>query len=196
MGIFAGAVDYFQRGGACMWPLLLCSIAAIAIGVERYLYYKKALSSTAFVMEFCHLMNDFNIVGAREFAGVNKGDLGKRLESIVYSKADRAIDGMEQNLDYLSVVIGLAPMLGLLGTITGMISSFNALNERAQNPMAVTAGIGEALITTVFGLCIAIMGMCIYAYLSSKVKTASLNIYEVANVLIDIVQAKNGGSKN
>lgn len=65
---------------------------------------------------------------------------------------------MEQNLDYLSVVIGLAPMLGLLGTITGMISSFNALNERAQNPMAVTAGIGEALITTVFGLCIAIMG--------------------------------------
>lgn len=86
-------------------------------------------------------MNDFNIVGAREFAGMNKGDaaelatetldinedLGKRLESIVYSKADRAIDGMEQNLDYLSVVIGLAPMLGLLGTITGMISSFNAL---------------------------------------------------------------------
>ena len=52
------------------------------------------------------------------------------------------------------------------------------------------------MITTVFGLCIAIMGMCIYAYLSSKVKTASLNIYEVANVLIDIVQAKNGGSKN
>ena len=156
MGIFAGAVDYFQRGGACMWPLLLCSLAAIAIGVERYLYYKKALSSTDFVMEFCHLMNDFNIVGAREFAGMNNGDaaelavetldinedLGKRLESIVYSKADRAIDGMEQNLDYLSVVIGLAPMLGLLGTITGMISSFNALNERAQNPMAVTAGIG------------------------------------------------------
>ena len=201
MGIFAGAIDYFQRGGACMWPLLLCSLAAIAIGVERYLYYKKALSSTDFVMEFCRLMNDFNIVGAREFAGMNKTldineDLGKRLESIVYSKADRAIDGMEQNLDYLSVVIGLAPMLGLLGTITGMISSFNALNERAQNPMAVTAGIGEALITTVFGLCIAIMGMCIYAYLSSKVKTASLNIYEVANVLIDIVQAKNGGSKN
>lgn len=50
MGIFAGAIDYFQRGGACMWPLLLCSLAAIAIGVERYLYYKKALSSTDFVM--------------------------------------------------------------------------------------------------------------------------------------------------
>ena len=195
MGIFAGAIDYFQRGGACMWPLLLCSLAAIAIGVERYLYYKKALSSTDFVMEFCRLMNDFNIVGAREFAGMNKGDAAELATETLDINEDLG-KRLESNLDYLSVVIGLAPMLGLLGTITGMISSFNALNERAQNPMAVTAGIGEALITTVFGLCIAIMGMCIYAYLSSKVKTASLNIYEVANVLIDIVQAKNGGSKN
>jgi len=95
---------------------------------------------------------------------------------------------MEQHLDYLSVVIGLAPMLGLLGTITGMIGSFNALNERLQNPMAVTAGIGEALITTVFGLSIAILGMCIHAYLSSKVKTASFNLYEVAEALVNTME--------
>lgn len=193
-----------------MWPLLLCSIAAVVIGVERYLYYKKAFSSTAFVLEFCRLMHAFNLSGAREYAAQSKGDaaqlaaetlaagenLGKRLESMVYAKADRAIDGMEQHINYLSVIVGLSPMLGLLGTITGMIGSFNALNERAQNPMAVTAGIGEALITTVFGLCIAILGMCIHAYLSSKVKTASLNIDEVANVLIDTLQAKSGDGKS
>ena len=120
-------------------------------------------------------------------------DLGNRLESLVYAKADRIIDDLEKNINYLSVVIGLAPMLGLLGTITGMISSFNALNERTQNPMAVTAGIGEALITTVFGLCIAIMGMCIHAYLSGKIKTESLNVYEIASTLTDIIQAKNNG---
>ncbi|MFR4384087.1 MAG: MotA/TolQ/ExbB proton channel family protein [Phascolarctobacterium sp.] len=111
------------------------------------------------------------------------------MESIVYSKADRILDGLEKNLNYLGVVIGLAPMLGLLGTITGMISSFNALNERTQNPMAVTAGIGEALITTVFGLC-AIM-MCIHAYLSGKIKTESLNLDEIASTLVNIVQAKD-----
>lgn len=205
MSIFTGAIDYFVKGGPCMWPLLLCSFGAIAIGVERYLFYKNALSGNKFASDFCRMMNDFNIVGARELAGENKGeaaklaadvldiedDLGGRLETIVYTKADRIIDSLEKNINYLNVVIGLSPMLGLLGTITGMISSFNALNERTQNPMAVTSGIGEALITTVFGLCIAIMGMCIHAYLSSKIKTETLNINEVADTLVDIIQAKN-----
>lgn len=207
MGIFSGAVDYFVKGGPCMWPLLLCSFAAVIIGVERSLYYRKIESGTDFVMQVCRLLNDFNIVGAREYADTNNGSEARlvrealdfepmsnsRLESILYARADRVIDGMEKNLNYLGVVIGLAPMLGLLGTITGMISSFNALNERAQNPMAVTSGIGEALITTVFGLCIAIMGMCIYAYLTNKVKTASLNIYETASILTDVISGMNCG---
>ena len=209
MGIFGSAIDYFIKGGPCMWPLLLCSIGAIAVGVERYLYYKKAVSGVEFVHNFARLMNDFNLVAARDYAGESKGeaaamaaeildikeDMGPRLESIVYAKADRIIDGFEKNINYLGVIIGLAPMLGLLGTITGMISSFNALNERAQNPMSVTAGIGEALITTVFGLCIAILGMCIHAWLSNKIKTETLNIYEVSSILSDIIQAKNDNHK-
>ena len=205
MSIFTGAIDYFLKGGPCMWPLLLCSFAAIAIGVERYLFYKNALSGNEFASNFCRLLNDFNLVGARQLADENKGeaakmaadvmdiedDQGGRLDTIVYTKADRIIDSLEKNINYLNVVIGLSPMLGLLGTITGMISSFNALNERTQNPMAVTSGIGEALITTVFGLCIAIMGMCIHAYLTSKIKTETLNINEVADTLVDIIQAKD-----
>ena len=205
MSIFTGAIDYFIKGGPCMWPLLLCSFGAIAIGVERYLFYKNALSGNEFASDFCRLLNDFNIVGARQLAEEHKGeaakmaadvmdiedDLGGRLDTIVYTKADRIIDSLEKNINYLNVVIGLSPMLGLLGTITGMISSFNALNERTQNPMAVTSGIGEALITTVFGLCIAIMGMCIHAYLTSKIKTETLNITEVADTLVDIIQAKD-----
>lgn len=203
--MFSGAIDYFVKGGPCMWPLLICSLLAIAIGVERYLYYKEAISGTNFTVTFCRMLNEFNIIGANEVAEKTKGegakmavevlnlhaDLGGRVESYVYAKADRIIDGLEKNLNYISVIVGLAPMLGLLGTITGMISSFNALNERAQNPMAVTAGIGEALITTVFGLCIAIMAMCIHAYLVGKVKTESLNLYELASTLTDVMQAKN-----
>ena len=210
MSIFTGAIDYFLKGGPCMWPLLLCSFAAIAIGVERYLFYKNALSGNEFASNFCRLLNDFNLVGARQLADENKGeaakmaadvmdiedDLGGRLDTIVYTKADRIIDSLEKNINYLNVVIGLSPMLGLLGTITGMISSFNALNERTQNPMAVTSGIGEALITTVFGLCIAIMGMCIHAYLTSKIKTETLNINEVADTLVDIIQAKDEQLRN
>ena len=205
MGIFASAVDYFQRGGICMWPLLLCSILTVVIGVERWLYYRQALSTTDFAVNFCRFMNDFNVVGARELAGSSKGqaarmaaetldikeDMGAKLETIVYSKVDRSLDALEQNLDYLSVIIGLAPMLGLLGTITGMMGTFNGLSGQLQNTAAVTAGLAEALITTVFGLVISITGMCIHAYLSSKVKTASLNIEEIANVLTDIIGSRN-----
>jgi biopolymer transport protein ExbB len=205
MGIFASALDYFQRGGICMWPLLLCSILTVVIGVERWLYYRQDLSTTEFAVDFCRFMNDFNIVGARELAGKSKGqaarlaaetldikeDMGAKLETIVYSKVDRSLDALEQNLDYLSVIIGLAPMLGLLGTITGMMGTFNGLSGQLQNTAAVTAGLAEALITTVFGLVISITGMCIHAYLSSKVKTASLNMEEIANVLTDIIGSKN-----
>lgn len=210
MGIFSSALDYFVKGGPCMWPLLLCSFSAIAIGVERYLYFKKTVTGTVFVKNFVRFMNDFNLVAADEYASQYKGagakmctdilniedDLGPRLESIVYADVDRIIDGLEDKINYLSVIIGLAPMIGLLGTITGMISSFNALNERTQNPMAVTSGIGEALITTVFGLCIAILGMCIHAYLVGKIKSESLNLYELAGTLSDILQAKNSMYEN
>lgn len=205
MGIFARAVDYFQRGGICMWPLLLCSFAVVIIGVERFLYYRQALSKTEFVLEFCRLMNDFNLVGARELAARNKGeaaklavevldieeDLGSRLEGVVYAKLDRSLDSLEKNLDYLSVVIGLSPMLGLLGTVTGMMGAFTSLNDKLINPLGVTAGLAEALITTVFGLSIAIPGMLIYAYLASRLKTATLNLNDVATVLNDIIAAKN-----
>jgi len=203
MVIFSHAVDYFMRGGPCMWPLLACSLMALIIGFERILYYRKSISPDKFVVEFRTLMNVLNTKDALALAQNSKGDaakmakemltleqpnqcLGIRYEAIVYGMTDRIIDGWEQRLNYLDVIVGLSPMLGLLGTITGMIASFNALNDRLSNPLAVTAGIGEALITTVFGLIISIMGMCINSYLSSKLKKATLGINEVADVLVNI----------
>lgn len=186
-----------------MWPLLVCSFAAIIVGVERILYYKETMSSDSFVTEFRDAMNELNHKKALTLSENAKGEaaklaaemlskedeaecLGVRFENIVYAKTDRIIDAWEKRLNYLEVIIGLSPMLGLLGTITGMIASFNALNDRLSNPLAVTAGIGEALITTVFGLIISIIGMCIHSYLTSALKTATLGVNEVADVLVNI----------
>lgn len=207
MEMLIAAGEYFTRGGFAMWPLLICSLASIVIAVERYLYYRRAISENEFITKFCELINELNFVEAKELAEHNSGyaakmavealnmrdELGKCLESIVFARADRYIEELYQYLNYVSVIVGLAPMLGLLGTITGMMASFSALHGRMQNPGAVTAGIGEALITTVFGLCIAIVGMCLYAYLSSKVKAASLNIYEIATVITDVTPLCNKG---
>lgn len=186
-----------------MWPLLVCSFAAIIVGVERILYYKETMSSDSFVTEFRDAMNELNHKKALTLSENAKGEaaklaaemlskedeaecLGVRFENIVYAKTDRIIDAWEKRINYLEVIIGLSPMLGLLGTITGMIASFNALNDRLSNPLAVTAGIGEALITTVFGLIISIIGMCIHSYLTSALKTATLGVNEVADVLVNI----------
>lgn len=186
-----------------MWPLLCCAILAIIIGFERIAYYGKTISSSDFVIKFRNAMNSLQINEALAIAEGSKGTaaemaremltmekpndcLGIRYEAIVYGKTDRIIDAWEDRLNYLNVIVGLSPMLGLLGTITGMIASFNALNDRLSNPLAVTAGIGEALITTVFGLIISIMGMCIHSYLSSKLKTATLDINEIADILVNI----------
>lgn len=205
MGFLSNAADYFVKGGPCMWPLLLCSFAAIAVGIERFLYYKGTISDDNFYVRFRDAMNVLNHEEAMSVAKAAKGraaklaydmllmdaedkdhTLGVRYEAIVYGKTDRIIDAWEKNLNYLEVIIGLSPMLGLLGTITGMIASFNALNDRLSNPLAVTAGIGEALITTVFGLIISIIGMCIHSYLTGRLKTATLGLNEVADVLVNI----------
>lgn len=205
MDAFGGALDYFVRGGSCMWPLLGCSLAAVAIGVERIQFFKQHITNKKFNYDFALLMNKFNLQESYELAKKTKGDtaalaieimdidedLGSRLENIIYAKADRYIEALEENMSYLNIIIGISPMLGLLGTITGMIGSFNALNERTANPMAVTSGIGEALITTVFGLIISMVAICIHAYLSNKIKRASLNLYEVGSVLNDIITVNN-----
>ena len=158
MGVFLSAVDYFQRGGVCMWPLLACSLVVVIIGVERYLYYRESISDTKFILAFCRLLNDSQVEEAQALAASSRGSaariagamlperkhLGGRFASVVYARVDRSIEELHRYMNFLSVVIGLSPMLGLLGTITGMMSSFNALNERVQNPIGVTAGIGEA----------------------------------------------------
>lgn len=203
MNIFGAGLDYFLKGGPVMYPLLLCSIAAVAISVERYKFFKNADSGRAFTKEFCGYIEADDWSDAKELADSTQGELAKlativmdrhgnfeRIESFISTRAERAIDKFENRLNYLNVIIALAPVLGLLGTVTGMIGSFNNFNQRMDNPLAVTAGIGEALITTVFGLCISIVGICMYAYFMKRLKSVTLEIEEIGNTLLEAF-AKN-----
>ena len=114
----------------------------------------------------------------------------EKLETFVGIKGARAIDKFERRLDYLNVIVALAPVLGLLGTITGMISSFNNFSKRLDDPLIVTAGIGEALITTVFGLCISIVAICMYAYFNRRLVGITLNVEDMSNTLLEAIAKK------
>jgi biopolymer transport protein ExbB len=209
MGFFSDAIDWFQKGGVVMWPLLLSSLILVWLGIERWLFYRAAVSDPGFTEKLSSLAVRGQWPEARRLAQGAKGEAaalalsimdsakgGSRLEVFAAAQAERAVSKLEEYIPYLAVIVTLAPVLGLLGTITGMIASFDALDERVQNPMAVTAGISEALITTVFGLGISIAAICIHTWFSQKLKTASLNIEETANILLDALAAreiKGGG---
>ena len=196
-------VNYFFICLLIMYPLLVCSILMIAIAVERYLFFKKADAGEEFTDKFCKYIEQDDWVNAKQLADNTVGQAAKiativmerhdrfeRLEAFVSTRAERALDKFEANLSYLGVIVSLAPILGLLGTITGMIASFNALNDRADNPMSVTAGIGEALITTVFGLCISIIAICLHTYFSQRLKRVTLDIEETSNTLLEAIAKK------
>lgn len=202
MSLFTGVIDYFVKGGPVMYPLLLCSIVLVMLGVERYLFYRKADSGSAFVNRFTDLLENGRLEVARDYAAQSHGmaarmagevmekgaHMPEKIEFFIAAKAERAVDKFEEYISYIAVIVTLSPVLGLLGTITGMIASFSALDQRAENPMAVTAGIGEALITTVFGLCISIVAVCIHTYFAQKLKIATLNIEETGNALLQALK--------
>ncbi len=201
MDFFSNAMQWFIDGGPVMWPLLFCSLIALAIGWERFLYYRAEDSGHKFVEEYRELLEDKKYDEAETLAKETKGEAARlaaetlvkrstqeeRIEAFMTPRAERALDRAERYLPYLSVIVMLSPILGLLGTITGMIASFNALDQRMENPMAVTAGIGEALITTVFGLCIAVVAIVIHTYFRHRFKKLSLDVEEVTNVTVDAV---------
>ena len=86
MGIFDSAVGYFVRGGLCMWPLLFCSLAVIFLAVERYVYYRQAISDTKFVMMFCKEMTRGKVSEAAELAEGASGSAAKLAKDILSEK--------------------------------------------------------------------------------------------------------------
>lgn len=203
MNLFAAGIDYFIKGGWVMWPLLVCSIAALAIGVERTLYFRKADSGRGFTEKFCTYIEENNWDAAKQLADTTRGEIAKLativmerhgnyefLENFISYRAERALDKFEQNLPYLNIIVTLAPVLGLLGTVTGMMGAFNHITQRMTNPMGVTSGLAEALITTVFGLCISIVAVVFHGYFERRMKLITLNIEEMGNTLLEAVRKK------
>ena len=201
MSFLEGILDCFIKGGVMMYPLLLCSVVLVTLGAERYLFYKRADSGAEFLERFTGFLENGRTEQAKEYAAHSGGLAAEMAADVmdkmrgspdktdfyIAAKSERAVDKLEEYISYIAVIVTLAPVLGLLGTITGMIASFSVLDQRAENPMAVTVGVGEALITTVFGLCVSVVAICIHTYFAQRLKAATLNIEETGNALLQSV---------
>ena len=195
-------LELFEMGGITMWPLLLFSIAAVAITLERtvyLLYHNLKLDDLKEKVETA--IRSGNPGEAREFLEsctkrrmgarilltlVNRAGLSEhRLERAVEAEAANCINSMENGFNFLIALGSISPLTGFLGTVTGMIGAFKSIAEAADvNAQIVAAGIYEALITTVFGLCIAIVAMFAHSIFTHIVDKFTSDVEAVCSDLI------------
>lgn len=210
------AFDYFRQGGMWMYPLLFFSIIALACIIERLIVFAKAkvnvnefltkirksLLVNRDVKEAIKVCEEYrgpvaSVVKAgllRYGTGHNQEDIEKTIENAALYELDR----LEKRLGVLATTANVAPMLGFLGTVTGMIKSFGTLAEQGlTNPAAVAIGISEALITTATGLIIAIPAQLAYNFFTTKVTRFVRDIETASNMLMETfieMDTKTGGT--
>lgn len=191
-------IMYFQKGGLVMWPLLACSITVIAIAIERFIYYKSVDSGSVFASRYCAAVRSGDFAVATELARKGSGQCAQMLADVaaiaggkaeksafLESRAGIFMATLRDKLDYLGIIVTMSPLLGLLGTIVGMIGAFSIFNVEAGAPMAITGGIGEALIATATGLCVAILSLCAHSYFAHRMDNMITDMEQCFSALLE-----------
>lgn len=194
-------IHIFEKGGPIMWPLLVASILALGTVIERLLFLatekkrrdQKALDTFFTTVKHGDLdgaarqgeSSKFYVVRALTYALEHReSSLGNALD---YAKA-REMKRFTRGIPVLDTVITLAPLLGLLGTVTGMMGSFSIIGGDLSSPGAITGGIAEALIATAFGLGIAITSLLPFNFLNSRMDEAQHELDSAASQLEIMLQ--------
>lgn len=191
-------IMYFHKGGLVMWPLLACSITVIAIAIERFIYYKSVDNGAVFASRYCAAVRSGDFAVATELARKGSGQCAQMLADVaavaggkaeksafLESRAGIFMATLRDKLDYLGIIVTMSPLLGLLGTIVGMIGAFSIFNVEAGAPMAITGGIGEALIATATGLCVAILSLCAHSYFAHRMDNMITDMEQCFSALLE-----------
>jgi len=194
--------EYFRQGGIFMYPLLFFSVLAATVAIERFIVFSKAkINVNEFLTKIRKaLLVNRNVKEAIKVCEQNKGPVAsvmkagllrygqprEEIEKTIENAALYELDRLEKRLGILATTANVAPMLGFLGTVAGMIKSFATLAEQGlTNPAAVAVGISEALITTAAGLIIAIPAQLIYNWYTTKITRFVRDIETASNMLVE-----------
>ncbi len=194
--------EYFRQGGIFMYPLLFFSVLAATVAIERFIVFSKAkLNVSDFLTKIRKaLLVNRNVKEAIKICEQSKGPVAsvmkagllrygharEDVEKTIENAALYELDRLEKRLGVLATTANVAPMLGFLGTVAGMIKSFATLAEQGlTNPAAVAVGISEALITTATGLIIAIPAQLVYNWYTTKITRFVRDIETASNMLVE-----------
>lgn len=200
----------FLKGGLLMWTILLCSIITIGIVIERYFVLRQAsLNVPRFMIQIRELMKKGDIVEAINFCseinspianivrrGLSKYHFGmERIKESIESAGKQEIYKLEKGLSVLATISGVAPLLGFLGTVTGMISAFMRIESLGGNasPSDLAGGIWEALLTTAFGLSVGIIAYLFYNYFVTRINKLISEMEITSTDFIDVLYEKEHG---
>lgn len=194
-------VELLQAGGWLMLPIVLCSLLALAIVLERLWALRGEQVMPPTLINQMPVLAESARPQARELeelrahsplgyvwaAVAAAADAGEDVRRERVEEAGRAVaHGLERYLNTLGTIAAVSPLLGLLGTVAGMIQVFTAMTTQGLgDPQALAGGISQALLTTAAGLCVAIPALVAYRYLKGRVETCLLAIEARTAELID-----------
>jgi len=177
---------FFLKGGICMYPILLCSVAGLAIFAERLVRFSGMKSRGKGLAEtFSAMLARGETEKARKLAEESASPMGRVLmqameerdqereilETVVVNAIDEEVRNLSAYTQALATIGNIAPLLGLLGTVLGMIKAFMVIQEMGGkvNAAVLAGGIWEAMITTAFGLAVALPVMVAHSYLMGRI---------------------------
>lgn len=193
-----------DKGGAMMYPILFCSILMVGIAIERfYTLRRKNIINPDFLEKVREHWNWKDIHLGLQLCKSYDNSLSRILKAGLLrfggkvDEIERAIEGAGQhesslltsNLRVLGAVANITPMLGLLGTVFGMIKAFHVISQSGTgNPGLVASGISEALITTAAGLLVGIPALALYHYFRGRIERF---VYEMEEVAVQLIEELN-----
>ena len=209
-GVVNLLVRYFNEGGDFMWPVLIILIVGLAIAFERVISLNRAdVNTRKFIVDVKAALDNGGVAAAENVCANTRGPVasvfqagllraGEGIESVekaVVAYGSIEMSFLERGLVWLSLFIALAPMFGFLGTVIGMVAAFDAIEEAGDiSPSLVARGIKIALLTTVFGLIVAIILQFFYNYAVSKIDRIVVEMEEASIELIDQLVVISSGS--
>ena len=198
--IMQEAFEFLEQGGWPMIPLGLCSVAALTVIFERLFALRRGRNIPRTVISVMDLyQGESSIQGAIQACRHSNSPLARVIEELILARKHdyvhimealnaigrREVERLERGLLVLEVVAGISPLIGLLGTVLGMVTVFDAISAGGLGDAQVlSAGISEALVTTITGLIVGIPALAFHSFFSKRVDSIAIEIQDLATAFV------------
>ncbi|HPQ95620.1 MAG: MotA/TolQ/ExbB proton channel family protein [Thiothrix sp.] len=200
-------IEFIRAGGWLMFPIILCSVIAMAITIERFLALRNSrvispedvslarkMATEGQVNEQAvERLRGGSIIGSVLAAGFSGSNLPRHIMKENVEEAGRhAVHRMERYLNTLGTIAAITPLMGLLGTVLGMITAFSRITQvGVGDPATVAGGISQALVTTAAGISVALVALVFHRYFKGRVDNYVVSMEQEAFKLIELVNQNN-----